>query len=102
MSDHQEPIFDVAPRESHPDRGWAGKHGIAQSLFLYAREPGGNRTELYGDAGYLIFDPDWQPVTWHEEDLERGIVFYGGSLPTEFFTYGTPHVEQAEVAGPVA
>ena len=83
-----------------PIEAGPGKHGIAQSLFLYAREPGGNRIELYGDAGYLIFDPDWQPVTWHEEDLERGIVFYGGSLPAEFFTYGTPHVEQAEVAEP--
>jgi catechol 2,3-dioxygenase len=83
-----------------PIEAGPGKHGIAQSLFLYAREPGGNRIELYGDAGYLIFDPDWQPVTWHEEDLERGIVFYGGSLPDEFFTYGTPHVEEAEVAGP--
>jgi catechol 2,3-dioxygenase len=70
-----------------------GKHGIAHALFVYVREPGGNRIELYGDAGYLIFDPAWQPVTWHEEDLEHGIVFYGGSLPAEFFTYGTPHVE---------
>jgi hypothetical protein len=25
-------------------------------------------------------------------------VFYGGSLPIVFFSYGTPHVEQAEVA----
>jgi catechol 2,3-dioxygenase len=83
-----------------PIEAGPGKHGIAHSLFLYAREPGGNRIELYGDAGYLIFDPDWKPVTWHEEDLERGIVFHGGSLPAEFFTYGTPHVEQAEVAEP--
>ena len=70
-----------------------GKHGITQTLFLYVIEPGGNRIELFGDAGYLIFDPTWQPVTWHESNLEHGVVFYGGSLPAEFFTYGTPHVE---------
>lgn len=70
-----------------------GKHGITQTLFLYVLEPGGNRIELFGDAGYLIFDPAWQPVTWHEENLEHGVVFYGGSLPAEFFTYGTPRAE---------
>ena len=75
-----------------------GKHGITQALFLYVLEPGGNRIELFGDAGYLIFDPAWRPVTWHEENLEIGIVFYGGSLPAEFFTYGTPHVEVTEPA----
>jgi glyoxalase/bleomycin resistance protein/dioxygenase superfamily protein len=49
-----------------------GKHGIAHALFMYVREPGGNRIELYGDAGYLIFDPAWQPVTWHEEISSTG------------------------------
>ena len=49
------------------------------------------------------------PVTLYEVDRDvalrlmrrdAGIVFYGGSLPAEFFTYGTPHVEQADVAEP--
>ncbi len=70
-----------------------GKHGIAQALFLYVLEPGGNRVELFGDSGYLIFDPAWKPVTWREENMEQGIVFYGGGLPAEFFTYGTPLLE---------
>jgi len=30
-----------------------GKHGIAQTLFMYVFEPGGNRLELVGDSGYL-------------------------------------------------
>jgi catechol 2,3-dioxygenase len=34
-----------------------GKHGIAQALFMYVFEPGGNRVELFGDSGYLVFDP---------------------------------------------
>lgn len=70
-----------------------GKHGISQALFMYVFEPGGNRVELFGDSGYLIFDPDWQPITWREENMELGVVFYGGGLPAEFFTYGTPSSE---------
>ena len=70
-----------------------GKHGIAQALFMYVFEPGGNRVELFGDSGYLIFDPAWKPVTWREENMEQGTVFYGGGLPAEFFTYGTPPLE---------
>jgi catechol 2,3-dioxygenase len=72
-----------------------GKHGISQALFLYVFEPGGNRVELFGDSGYLIFDPAWQPVIWREENVELGGVFYGGGLPAEFSTYGTPPVEGA-------
>jgi len=71
-----------------------GKHGIAQALFMYVFEPGGNRVELFGDSGYLIFDPAWKPVIWHEENMKQGAVFYGGALPAEFFTYGTPQVEE--------
>jgi catechol 2,3-dioxygenase len=70
-----------------------GKHGIAQALFMYVIEPGGNRVELFGDSGYLIFDPAWKPVTWREENMEQGVVFYSGGLPAEFFTYGTPPLE---------
>jgi catechol 2,3-dioxygenase len=25
---------------------------------------------MFGDTGYLIFDPDWQPITWRESDGE--------------------------------
>ena len=32
-------------------------------------EPGGNRVELFGDTGYLIFDPAWKPVIWQMEDV---------------------------------
>jgi catechol 2,3-dioxygenase len=70
-----------------------GKHGITQSLFMYVYEPGGNRIELFGDTGHLILDPDWTPVTWHEDQLETGVVVYGSKLPDQYFTYGTPHVE---------
>ena len=75
-----------------------GKHGISQAYFMYVFEPGGNRVELFGDAGYLIFDPDWKPVTWREQNLEKGIIWFGSPLPTEYFLYGTPHVDMAATA----
>ncbi|WP_141333996.1 catechol 2,3-dioxygenase [Paenibacillus sp. tmac-D7] len=81
-------IFDAGP----------GKHGISQANFLYVFEPGGNRVELFGDAGYLIFDPAWKPVTWKEEDLEKGIIWYGSPLPQEFFMYGTPVIDHKKAA----
>jgi catechol 2,3-dioxygenase len=77
-----------------------GKHGITQALFMYVFEPGGNRVELFGDAGYMIFDPEWKTVTWRESQLETGIVFYGSPLPEEFFLYGTPVVERASDVPP--
>jgi catechol 2,3-dioxygenase len=73
-----------------------GKHGISQAWFMYVYEPGGNRVELFGDTGYLIFDPAWKPITWREAELERAAIWYGSPLPAEFFLYGTPRVEGAE------
>ena len=67
------------------------KHAITNGLFLYLYEPGGNRLELF-TGGYLIFAPDWRPVTWTEEDRDLR-VWWGGELPESFFTYGTPVVE---------
>ena len=79
-----------------------GKHGITQAMFLYVFEPGGNRIELFGDAGYLIFDPTWKTRTWTEETLEEGIIWTGPTLPQEFFLYGTPDVGMAPEGEPVA
>ncbi len=67
-----------------------GKHGVSQAYFMYVFEPGGNRVELFGDSGYLIFDPDWKAITWREEELQEAIIWYGSPLPEEYFLYGTP------------
>ncbi len=69
------------------------KHGISQAQCMYIIEPGGNRIELFGDSGYLIFDPDWEPVIWGEENTEEGIIWYGGDLPATYFRYGTPRIK---------
>ncbi len=69
------------------------KHGISQAYHLYYFEPGGNRIELFGDSGYLIFDPTFKPVKWTEDRLRHALVWIGAPLPPEFFIYGTPIVE---------
>ena len=74
-----------------------GKHGVSQAYFMYVFEPGGNRVELFGDSGYLIFDPDWKPITWREEELNEAIVWYGSQLPEEYFLYGTPDCKVKEL-----
>lgn len=70
-----------------------GKHGATQAYFLYVFEPGGNRIELFGDSGYLIFDPDWEPIVWDvsdKDDLEKSSIWFGPRLADSFYTYGTP------------
>lgn len=69
------------------------KHGVSQAMCMYVFEPGGNRIELFGDSGYLIFDPDWKPVRWEESELEKAIIYYGAPLPDSYFKRGTPQVK---------
>jgi catechol 2,3-dioxygenase len=60
---------------------------------LYCFEPGGNRVELFGDTGYLIFDPAWKTVVWNvanEIDLEKSSIWFGSQLAKTFYRYGTP------------
>jgi catechol 2,3-dioxygenase len=65
-----------------------GKHGPSQAHYLYVWEPGGNRIELFGDVGYLIFDPSWKPITWRESDSGR--MGHGSILSREFYATGSP------------
>ena len=56
-------LFDVA--ELAREAGIAiedgpGRHGIGGATFLYMLEPAGNRIEVMGDPGYMIFDPAWK------------------------------------------
>jgi catechol 2,3-dioxygenase len=66
------------------------KHSIGQTFFLYCYEPGGNRFEI-GSGGYLIFDPEWQPVVWTKEERAKGQA-WGLQTVSTFHTYGTPPV----------
>lgn len=53
------------------------KHGISQANFMYYVEPSGNKIEVFA-GGYLIFDPEWEPVTWTPDDGSIGFVAWGG------------------------
>jgi catechol 2,3-dioxygenase len=67
-----------------------GRHGVSQGAFLYIWEPGGNRVELFGDDGYLIFEPDWEPVTWYAPSEMDWLASIHGPIPMSFFEIGTP------------
>lgn len=64
------------------------KHNNSQGFYLYSYEPGGNRVEIYAGS-YLVFAPDWEPVTWDEAERGTG-VYWGAPLPESFLTYATP------------
>jgi catechol 2,3-dioxygenase len=40
-----------------------GKHGVGENMFLYVREPGGMRVELFS-GGYMLYSPDIFPFEW--------------------------------------
>ncbi|MDB6180034.1 VOC family protein [Paracoccus fistulariae] len=95
---HLMDVAELCVQEGIKVEAGPGKHGISQALFLYVIEPGGNRVELFGDAGYLIFDPTWKPVTWTQDEVQTGIMWVGADLPQDFFVYGTPILEAASAA----
>lgn len=79
---------DVLVEEGTPIDAGPGKHGLTQAFYLYVFEPGGNRVELFS-GGYPIHGPDWQPVIWDGENIEKAIVWFGGELPPSFFEQAT-------------
>ena len=69
------------------------KHNNSQGFYLYTYEPGGNRVEIYSSS-FLVVAPDWEPVTWNEEERGTG-TYWGATLPDSFIEYATPNVEGA-------
>lgn len=92
-------LYDVADlckdNDIHVELG-PRKHSISQAHCLYVYEPGGNRIELFGDAGYLIFDPSWEAPLWDNlpQVDARGL---GAGFTESYWNYGTP-VYKKEVA----
>jgi catechol 2,3-dioxygenase len=88
-----ESLFDFA--DLCRDHGYVvehgpGRHSIGKTSFIYVREPGGNRIELLGDPGALVFDPTHATVKWPASQLPLAAVWTGSPLPPEFFSYATP------------
>jgi catechol 2,3-dioxygenase len=73
------------------------KHNNSQAFYLYSYEPGGNRVEIYSGS-YLVLAPDFEPVTWNEEERGPG-VYWGSALPPSFIEYGTPNIAAPIAAG---
>jgi catechol 2,3-dioxygenase len=73
------------------------KHAVAQGMFLYVYEPGGNRVEVTTGT-HFIYDPDYEPVRWTQAERARGQAWGVATVPT-FHTYGTPDVS-GEPTGP--
>jgi catechol 2,3-dioxygenase len=68
------------------------KHAIQQTFFLYVYEPAGNRVEIANAGARLILAPDWQTVTWTEEERKKGQA-WGLKTIESFHTHGTPPVD---------
>lgn len=57
-----------------------GKHGISQAMYIYAIDPGsGVRLEIFTN-GYLIFEPDWEPIRWTLEEMDLGFTYWGDQM----------------------
>lgn len=70
--DTADDLFDAA--DAMNERGiptdGIGQHSISRGKFLYTRDPtSGHRIE-FNAGGYLVFDPNWEPIAWSEDDLE--------------------------------
>ncbi|WP_292291275.1 VOC family protein [Marivita sp.] len=69
------------------------KHAIQGTFFLYVWEPAGNRVELANAGARLILQPDWETVTWTEDERKKGQAWGLKTIET-FHTHGTPPVEE--------
>lgn len=69
--DRGDDLFDAANAMGErgiPTDGF-GQHSISRGKFFYARDPVSDHTIEFNAGGYLVFDPDWDPITWKESDL---------------------------------
>lgn len=75
-------VLAAAGYHKNIERG-PGRHGLSNALFVYVRDPDGNRIELYAND-YLTADPDAEPIRWQLEDPRRQ-TFWGHFAPASWF-----------------
>ncbi len=75
-------VLAAAGYYANIERG-PGRHGLSNALFVYVRDPDGNRIELYAND-YLTADPDAKPMRWELEDPRRQ-TFWGHFAPASWF-----------------
>jgi catechol 2,3-dioxygenase len=75
------------------------KHAVAQGMFLYVYEPGGNRVEVTTGT-HFVYDPAYEPVVWTQAERARGQAWGVKTIET-FHTYGTPDVSGKATGPPI-
>ena len=75
------------------------KHAVAQGMFLYVYEPGGNRVEVTTGT-HFIFDPAYEPIVWTQAERARGQAWGVKTIET-FHTYGTPDLSGRPPGPPI-
>jgi catechol 2,3-dioxygenase len=60
-----------------------GRHTSGENQYLYFREPGGMRIEMFS-AGYRNYLPDWEPIRW-QTPSDRPYDMSGTAIPESFF-----------------
>jgi catechol 2,3-dioxygenase len=65
-----------------------GRHGISNAMFLYLRDPDGNRIEIY-TSDYLTVDLDLDPIRWDLNDRRRQTL-WGHAAPRSWFEEASP------------
>lgn len=70
--DSGDDLFDAADvmRERGIPTDGFGQHSVSRGKFLYARDPVSDHTIEFNAGGYLVFDPEWEPIEWQETDLK--------------------------------
>ncbi len=58
------------------------RHGITRGHTIYFFDPVGNRNEVFS-GGYFV-DPDFEPITWTEEEFGKGLFWYEGKVLPSF------------------
>lgn len=72
--------LEILQENGVPIDAGPGRHGLSQGIFAYARDPGsGHRLEIF-TGGYLVFDPDWEPIEWTEDEMPIALAYWGTQI----------------------
>ncbi len=72
--------IEILRENNLPVDAGPGRHGLSQGIFAYARDPGsGHRLEIF-TGGYLVFDADWQPIEWTEDEMPTALSYWGTQI----------------------
>ena len=50
-------------------------------MYMFVIQEAELRVELFTN-GYLIFEPDWEPIVWTIDEMDVGFTFWGDQTDT--------------------